>query len=173
MGTLGSKKCLTCRGHCCFIKNGSLRASQNKTNKDIYNWDKDPPVRQACSMKRHRDVVVTHEACQSPVANFWQAQTLFAIFIHSLRLEEKVDELQEEGMNIFLYNRLDFKCCCGSICILIKHESCVSVWLFVCVFAFSEATRSPSIIKFWLKASIGPGWVMMKPHFLIFNFYRF
>ena len=47
------------------------------------------------------------------------------------------------------------------IIIIIKRESCMSV----CLFAFSEATRSPSIIKFWLKASFGPGWVMTKPDF--------
>ena len=49
----------------------------------------------------------------------------------------------------------------------------LSVCLCVCVFAFSEAAKSPSFMKFWLKASFGPGWSMTKPDFRNFDFYGF
>ena len=47
--------------------------------------------------------------------------------------------------------------------ILIKHESCGLVCGCVCSMV-SEATKSPSIMKFWLQASAGPT-NMMKPSF--------
>ena len=42
--------------------------------------------------------------------------------------------------------------------------------MFVVCYLFSEATRSPNIMKFWLKVSFGPGWVMTKADFWIFHF---
>ena len=52
------------------------------------------------------------------------------------------------------------------------HNLYLSNILFVCLFEFSEATRSPSIMKFWLNASFGPGWVMTKSDFFNFSFLR-
>ena len=48
------------------------------------------------------------------------------------------------------------------ISILIKHESC----LCVCLFMFFSATKSPSFMKFWFKASFGPGWNITNFSFL-------
>ena len=45
--------------------------------------------------------------------------------------------------------------------ILIKHESCVSVTLFI----FSKATKSRRFMKVWLKASFGLTQNMTKPDF--------
>ena len=46
---------------------------------------------------------------------------------------------------------------------------CVSV----CLSTFFSATKSTSFMKFWLKASFGPGWSMTKPDFRNFDFYGF
>ena len=46
------------------------------------------------------------------------------------------------------------------------------VCLSVCPRFFS-ATKSPSFMKFWLKASFRPGWNMTKPDFRNFDFYGF
>ena len=44
------------------------------------------------------------------------------------------------------------------------YRATYKTWILsVCMFAFSEATRSPSIMTFRLKAASGPGWVMTKP----------
>ena len=40
----------------------------------------------------------------------------------------------------------------------------------VCLSMFFSATKSPSFMKFWLKASFGPGLVMTKPDFQNFDF---
>ena len=47
------------------------------------------------------------------------------------------------------------------------------VCLSLCVFTFSEPTKSPSFMKFWLKASFGPGWNITKPDFRNSDFYGF
>ena len=49
--------------------------------------------------------------------------------------------------------------------ILINHESCVSV----CLLAFSEATRSPSIMEFWLKMLFGIFLRILGAFFMLFK----
>ena len=45
----------------------------------------------------------------------------------------------------------------------------LSVCMSVCPRFFS-ATKSPSFMKMWLKASFGPGWSMTKPDFRYFHY---
>ena len=47
------------------------------------------------------------------------------------------------------------------------------VWLSVCLSTFFSATKIPSFMTFWLKASFGCGWNMTKPDFRNFDFYGF
>ena len=65
-----------------------------------------------------------------------------------------------------MYGHITVKPVFIAISILIKHESCGFVHV-------SEATKSPSFMKFWLKASFGPGWNMTKPDFRNLDFYGF